>query len=143
MELLKDASPRAGISDIWHYIKQRREHNLVLWTLSCVPIAVVIIMFQMDAIKKNIPPPPTVTYFESWPADRSMEETMAAIKERQAKKDAFLEKKRQDYKSIGRALGIDVEAVEKEAIQKRAAEAKAAEEAKKSADSKANKGAAQ
>jgi hypothetical protein len=125
MGILKDASPRAGIADLYHYIRQKREHNLLLWFISALPICLVLITFQLDAMEKSLPPPPTVTYFESWPADRSLEETMAAIKKRQAEKDKFLEKKRQDYKSIGRALGMDVEAIEKEAEQERAAARKA------------------
>jgi hypothetical protein len=127
MGLIKDASPRAGILDLWDYIRQRREHNLLLWVTSCVPIVLVIIGFNYDNIKLTAPPPPTVTYFESWPADRSLDETVAAITKRQAEKDAFLEKKREGYKTLGRAMGMDVEQIEKEAAQNRAdADAQAA-----------------
>lgn len=115
---------------------------MLLWVTSCAPIALVIIGFNYDNVKLTVPPPATVTYFESWPANRSVDETMAAITKRQAEKDAFLEKKRQSYKALGRAMGMDVEQIEKEAAQIQDDSAKAADEAGKKADDDASAQAA-
>ncbi len=137
MGILKDASPRAGIMDLIDYIRQPRENNSLLWVLSCLPFVLFFIALQLDAQKQSIPPPPTVTYFESWPADRSIEESMAAITKRQIEKDAFEEKKRQGYVKLGRAFGMDVDAIEREAAQIRADAKKAADDAGKKADADA------
>ena len=141
MSFLKDVSPSGAVYDLAAYLRQKREHNWLFILAACAPPAIMIYMFQNDINIKSVPPPPTVTYFESWPADRSREESLQAIKERQAKKDAFLEKKRQGYKALGRAMGMDVEQVEREAEKirsdARAAAAKAEAEAKaKAADNK-------
>jgi hypothetical protein len=137
MGFLKDASPRTGVMDLIEYVRQKREHNVLLWTISCLPIVLTLTALQLHAIKQSIPPPPTVTYFESWPENRTLEETMASITERQAEKDAFLEKKRQGYVALGRAMGMDVEEIEREAAQNRAETAKAADEAGKKTDADA------
>ena len=81
------------------------------------------------------PPPPTVTYFESWPADRSLAETKAAIAERQKLKDALMEKQRQSYKALGRAVGMDVEKIEREAnaLRRQAAQTEATKKAQENA----------
>ena len=137
MGFLKDASPRTGVMDLLEYVRQKREHNALLWALSCLPIILVITALQLDAIKQSIPPPPTVTYFESWPANRSLEESMASNTKRQAEKDAFLEKKRQGYVTLGRAMGMDVEEIEREAAKSRAEAAKASDNAGNKADADA------
>ncbi len=137
MGFLKDASPRTGVMDLIEYVREKREHNALLWTLSCLPIVLIITALQFDAMKQSIPPPPTVTYFESWPANRSLEESIASNTKRQAEKDVLLEKKRQGYVTLGRAMGMDVEAIEREAAKSRAEAAKVAGDAGKKADADA------
>jgi hypothetical protein len=82
--------------------------------------------FYLDSLDKAKPPPPTVTYFESWPATRTIEESKAAIAERQKRKDELLAREREAYKAFGRAVGMDVEKIEREATLEQAAK-KAAE----------------
>lgn len=134
MGILKDASPRTGIVDLYDYIRQRRDYNGFLWVASFAPPALLCTMVYFDGVDFAQPMPPTVTYFESWPANRSIEESMAAITKRQAEKDAFLEKQRQGYKSLGRAMGMDVEQIEKEAAQIKLDANKAAKQAGEKAD---------
>lgn len=138
MSFLKDASPTGAAYDLIAYLRQKRDHNILFWIAATLPPIIMIYMFQTDASRKSTPPPPTVTYFESWPASRSREESIQSISERQAKKDAFLEKKRQGYEKLGRMMGMDVEEIKREADRVRAEARDAADKAGKAASKSAN-----
>ncbi|MBP6380758.1 MAG: hypothetical protein KA312_10145 [Sphingorhabdus sp.] len=128
MSFFKDASVKGGIADLFGYMREQRGGRLLILLLACVPTATIIAMFYFDAMDKATPPPPTVTYFESWPADRSVEESLAAIREYQKKKDAMRAREREAYKALGSAVGMDVEKLDAEA-QKDDAERRAKAEA--------------
>ena len=78
--------------------------------------------------------PPTITYINSWPADRTGAETAAFIAENQRKKelreaeDAAAAKEAQKmWMAVGRASGIDVDEIKQQAdADAAAAKAKAA-----------------
>lgn len=88
---------------------------------ACVPTAIIIYTFYLDSFEKSKPLPPSVTYFESWPATRSLEESKAAIAERQKLKDEMMRREREAYKAFGRAVGMDVDRIEAEAKAEQAA----------------------
>ena len=90
--------------------------------------AVALALPPVAVLLEMAPPSPTVTYFESWPADRSVEESLAAIREYQKKKDAMRAREREAYKALGSAVGMDVETLDAEA-QKDEAERRAKAEA--------------
>ena len=85
-----------------------------------MPTAIIIYTFYIDTLEKAKPPPPTVTYFESWPATRTIEESKAAIAEYQKRKDEMRAREKEAYKAFGRAVGMDVEEIEREAQLERA-----------------------
>ena len=128
MSFFKDASVEGGMADLFGYMREQRGGRLLILLLACVPTATIITMFYFDAKDKATPPSPTVTYFESWPADRSVEESLAAIREYQKKKDAMRAREREAYKALGSAVGMDVETLDAEA-QKDEAERRAKAEA--------------
>jgi hypothetical protein len=135
MSFFKDVSFRAAGSDLIGFLRNGSQHNALLFIAACVPTAVIIGMFYLDSQNKGKPPPPTVTYFESWPADRTIEESKIWIAERQKRKDELLLREKEAYKAFGRAVGMDVERIDREAAAERAA--------KDAADAKAgNAGAA-
>ena len=77
-----------------------------------------------------------MTLITSWPADRSLAEIKASNIVNQARKDRLAaeqavrdEKVRNIYKTIGRASGMDVAAIERKAAEDRAAEEAAAKAA--------------
>jgi hypothetical protein len=121
MSFFKDVSLRSAGSDLIGFLRTPGRHNIWLFLAACVPTAIIIYTFYLDTLEKAKPPPPTVTYFESWPATRSIEESKAAIAERQKVKDRILEREREAYKAFGRAVGMDVERIEREAQAERAA----------------------
>jgi hypothetical protein len=120
MSFFKDVSLRSAGSDLIGFLRSG-QHNMWLFIAACVPTALIIWMFYVDSLDKAKPPPPTVTYFESWPASRSVEESKIWIVERQKKKDEFRQREKDAYKAFGRAVGMDVERIEREAAAERAA----------------------
>lgn len=117
MSFFQDASVKGGMADLFGYMREQRGGRLLLLLLACVPTATIIAMFYFDAMAKATPPPPTVTYFESWPADRSVEQSLAAVREHQKAKDAMRTREREAYKALGSAVGMDVEKLDAEAQQ--------------------------
>lgn len=128
MSFFKDVSLRSAGSDLIGFLRTSGGHSPWLFLAACVPTAIIMYTFYLDSLDKAKPPPPTVTYFESWPATRTIEESKAAIAERQKRKDELLAREREAYKAFGRAVGMDVEKIEREAKLEQAAK-KAAEAA--------------
>lgn len=121
MSFFKDVSLRSAGSDLIGFLRTPGRHSPWLFLAACVPTAIIMYTFYLDTLEKAKPPPPTVTYFESWPATRSIEESKAAIAERQKLKDKMIAREREAYKAFGRAVGMDVERIEREAKAERAA----------------------
>lgn len=128
MSFFQDASVKGGLSDLMGFLRQRGSVRPLVLLAACVPTAMIIAMFYFDSLDKAKPPPPEVTYFESWPADRSVEESLAAIRENQKEKDAMRQRERDAYKALGRVVGMDVDKLDEEAK---------AEEQKKRAETEA------
>lgn len=130
MSFFKDVSFRNAGSDLIGFLRTSGSHSPWLFLAACVPTALIIYTFYIDTLEKAKPPPPTVTYFESWPADRTIEESKVWIAERQKRKDEFRQREKDAYKAFGRAVGMDVDQIEREAQAeqdaKKAAEAGAA-----------------
>jgi hypothetical protein len=127
MSFFKDVSFRSAGSDLIGFLRTSGNHSPWVFLAACLPTAIIIYTFYLDTLEKAKPPPPTVTYFESWPATRTIEESKAAIAERQKLKDKMIAREKEAYKAFGRAVGMDVERIEREAAAERAAqEAKAA-----------------
>jgi hypothetical protein len=115
MSFFHDASVKGGLSDLVGYMRQRGSVRPLVLLAACVPTATIIAMFYFDMLDKSKPPPPQVTYFESWPADRSVDESLAAIRESQKLKEEMRQRERDAYKALGRAVGMDVETLDAEA----------------------------
>lgn len=121
MSFFKDVSLRNAGTDLIGFLRTSGNHSPWLFLAACVPTAIIIYTFYLDTLEKAKPPPPTVTYFESWPATRTIEESKAAIAERQKIKDAMRARERDAYKAFGRAVGMDVERIQREAEAEQAA----------------------
>lgn len=130
MSFFKDVSLRNAGTDLIGFLRTSGNHSPWLFLAACVPTAIIIYTFYLDTLEKAKPPPPTVTYFESWPATRTIEESKAAIAERQKIKDVMRARERDAYKAFGRAVGMDVERIQREAEAEQAA--RKAQEAAKS-----------
>jgi len=120
MSFFKDVSLRNAGTDLINFFRTTGTHSPWLFLAACVPTAIIIYTFYIDTLEKAKPPPPTVTYFESWPATRTIEESKAAIAEYQKRKDEMRAREKEAYKAFGRAVGKDVEKIEREAQLERA-----------------------
>ena len=120
MSFFKDVSLRNAGTDLINFFRTTGTHSPWLFLAACVPTAIIIYTFYIDTLEKAKPPPPTVTYFESWPATRTIEESKAAIAEYQKRKDEMRAREKEAYKAFGRAVGMDVEKIEREAQLERA-----------------------
>ena len=120
MSFFKDVSLRSAGTDLINFFRTTGTHSPWLFLAACVPTAIIIYTFYLDTLEKAKPPPPTVIYFESWPATRTIEESKAAIAEYQKRKDEMRAREKEAYKAFGRAVGMDVEEIEREAQLERA-----------------------
>ena len=124
----RQASPRGALSDFREVFRQAGSNR---WRFAALAAAMTFglfsVMWQEEA--RGLPHPPTVTYISSWSADRSDAEIIASNKANQQAQDRLRaeqarreEEVRKIYKTIGRASGMDVDAIEKKAMAERAAE---------------------
>jgi hypothetical protein len=120
MSFFKDVSLRNAGTDLINFFRTTGTHSPWLFLAACVPTAIIIYTFYLDTLEKAKPPPPTVIYFESWPATRTIEESKAAIAEYQKRKDEMRAREKEAYKAFGRAVGMDVEKIDREAQLERA-----------------------
>lgn len=131
-------NPVPGAMDLWTYLRQPQPYRLPILLVSFMPLALILWWATEETIL--VPPaPPEVTYITSFSPDRSDEEIAASNEANQQRKDErraqieeIEERKRQMYRDLGRATGVDVDAmearIEAERAAEEAAEAQAASE---------------
>ncbi|MEY3633594.1 MAG: hypothetical protein RLZZ61_4 [Pseudomonadota bacterium] len=135
MAFFKDVSFRNAGNDLVGFLRTSGRHSPWLFLAAWLPTAIIIYTFYLDSIEKGTPPPREIIYVESWPATRSLDETKAAIAERQKRKDEIRAREKEAYKAFGRAVGMDVDKIDREA--------QSAQEAKKAVAAPASAGAGQ
>ena len=121
-------NPRTGIADFWHEFRKPNPYRWPILLASALPIGLIMYWATDEAV--FIPPAaPDVTYITSFAPDRTDEEIVASNIANQERKDALAarraeieEQKRQMYRDLGRATGVDVDAMEAEIEAERAAE---------------------
>lgn len=126
MAFFKDVSFRNARTDLIGFLRNTGKHSPWLFLAACMPTAIIIYTFYIDALVKATPPPREIIYVESWPGTRTLVETKAAIAERQQRKDQMRVREKEAYKAFGRAVGMDVDKIDREAQLEQAAK-KAAE----------------
>ena len=134
----RDVSPGGAIGDLITVFRQAGPNRWRIAALAALPPLGIFGVFANEEGRGN-PPPPKVTYITSWRADRSEAEIIASnlanqkLQERLAAEQAKREEEvRGIYKTIGRASGMDVDAIERQAAAERAADqARAAAEAER------------
>jgi hypothetical protein len=66
--------PRVIVSDIASFFTRRERHSWIALFFAILIPTVVIGVFAIDSETDILPTQPTITYVESWPADRTDEE---------------------------------------------------------------------
>ena len=127
-------NPVAAISDIKEVVRQAGDNK---WRIGLAAAATTLFLFwSLTHESWRVPQEkPKIIYINSWYADRSEEQTRANIEKNQKLKDALKadQDKRDEavkniYRQIGKASGMDTDAIERKAQADAAAE-RAREEA--------------
>lgn len=129
MRALHRLNPGPGLSDFWSEFRKPQPYRWPILAVSALPFAAI---FYWAAGEEVYLPPerPSVTYITSFAPNRSEAEIIASNEANQAKKDElraqqeeFEQKKREMYRALGRATGLDVDAMERQIEAERAQEA--------------------
>lgn len=126
-------NPAGGIADFWNEIRRPNPYRWPILFVSILPAAFMI-WWGVNSTVYGEPERPTIEYITTLDPARSEAEIIAEnlaneeIKRLRAAEEARVaEEKRELYKALGRASGMDVEAIERKAEAERAAEEAAAE----------------
>lgn len=96
-----------AIGDFWNYLKEDRPHK---WTSMALAVTITgVVLYQIYASLIQPPPPRTIVYVESWPADRTQQQVEADWKDRAVQANKDNAQRRAAYRSVADALGIDYE----------------------------------
>lgn len=123
MGILSRLNPKEGITDFWSEFRRPNPHR---WPILAVSMMITTGLFawitQDEAIGDPIPY--EVDYITTFSADRTDEEIIAGNIANQQRKDELErilaereERKKELYRALGRAAGMDVEKIEREAAE--------------------------
>ena len=133
MSILRRFNPGPGAADLWEYIKQPQEYRGLIVAASCIPVALILLWAGSESVIKPLERP-SVTYITTLDEGRTDEEILASNienqrvqDERRAQIEELEERKREMYRALGAASGMDVEAMEERAAIDRAREEAARE----------------
>ena len=128
MRLPARFNPASGLADFWNQIRRPQPHRWLFLTLSILPVTGML-YWAKDSTVYGEPERPKITYISTLDPARSDAAIIAEnranqeIKELRAAEEARIAQAKRDmYKSLGAAAGMDVEAIERKAEAERAAE---------------------
>ena len=133
-------SPRGGLEDFLAYWRQPTPYRWQILGASVALTFTLMVLFVPES-ERIEPRSPDVTYISTFAPDRTDEEIIASNvanqqwqDELRAQRAAFEERKKELYRRLGRATGVDVDAmerrIEREERELAAREAAAAEQAR-------------
>lgn len=121
-------NPGPGLADFWSEFKRPTPYRWPILGLSLLPIGALLYYFMQD-VTYAPPARPNVSYITSYAPDRSDTEIAASNEANQRRKDELAaqreeieERKREMYRELGRASGMDVDAMERRIAEEQAAE---------------------
>ena len=141
MRVMHRFNPGPGMADFWEQFRKPQPYRGLIIAISALPIALVLYWATEETV--YVPPrPPEVTYITTFAEGRTDEEIMASNEANQARNDEIRaqieeleEQKRDMYRALGRATGIDVDAMEAQIEEDRAREEAARAAARSSTSS--------
>ncbi len=131
MKFWRMISPRRAVTD---FVEEWRRPQPYRWQIFGVSVAATFALMMLLIPKSERAPPekPDITYITTWQDGRSEAEIVASnianqkrkeeLQAEQAKRDAI---RKEFYRELGRATGLDVDKMEREAKQDEAARAAA------------------
>lgn len=140
-------NPGPGLADFWNEIRRPQPYRWPILALSVLPVA-GILAWALDQRYYAEPERPRIQYITTLEDGRSDAEIAAEIRANQELKDLraaeearIAARKREMYKALGAAAGMDVERMEREAEAERAAAAAAEARAREERAARASESA--
>lgn len=127
----RDVSPTGALSDFIGVWRSAGRHR---WRFALAALVASGSVLSLIIREEHRAPPrmPTITYINSWRADRTDAEIKASnlqfqkIKEQRLREQAEAEEEtKKIYRMLGKISGMDVDKIERDAAAERAAEVKA------------------
>lgn len=117
-----------GLGDFWNEIRRPQPYRWPILLASCAFPAFFLYFFAQERV--YVPPEaPDIVYITTFAADRTDEEIVASNIENQERKEArerlenaLIERRREMYRALGQATGIDTDKMEAEIADERARE---------------------
>lgn len=123
-------NPVPGFADLWNELRRPTPYRWPILALSVLPVA-LILYWATAQVEYKAPERPSIDYITTLDPDRSDAEIAASNRANQEVKDLraaeeerIAREKREMYKALGAATGIDVDEMERKAEASRAAEEK-------------------
>ncbi|WP_370177727.1 hypothetical protein [Alteriqipengyuania sp.] len=123
-----------GFGDLWTELKRPQPYRWPILAASFALTGLVLYPFTQERVYPP-PPKPDIVYITSFAPDRSDAEIVASNIENQERKEARqrleearIEKRREMYRALGQATGIDTDKMEAEIAEERAREEAAQQE---------------
>jgi hypothetical protein len=139
MSMLTRFNPAGGVADFWNEFRKPTPYRGPILLVSfAIPLTAVYLIAQ----ERHLIPPerPTIDYITSFEPGRTDEEIIASNianqkrKEAEAARIAALEEEAKEaYRALGRATGVDVDAMERKIAEEKAREEAAIEARRKAA----------
>lgn len=131
MRIISRLNPVGGIQDFWSEFRRPNPYRWPILGLSLLMTGTLLYGFVVQ--KDYLPPAkPKVTYISTFDPNRTEAEIIASNIANQKRKDElarqiakFEEEKREAYRALGRASGMDVDKIEADAATERQREAAA------------------
>lgn len=119
-------NPAPGVKDFWNEIRKPNPFRWPILAVSMLPFAAIMYWLSSETVYKN-PERPSITYITTFDPDRTDEEITQSnianqeVKElREEAEEDLAQRKRDLYKALGAAAGMDVEEIEARADAERA-----------------------
>ncbi|WP_284124425.1 hypothetical protein [Parerythrobacter aestuarii] len=141
MRMLTRFNPTSGIQDFWNEFRRPQPYRIPILLVSAAFPIVLIFAFVGVRSEKAALERPEVFYITTFEPGRTDEEIMASnlenqkLKEELAARRAEIEERKKDaYRALGRATGLDVDAMERQIEEDRAREEAAQQQAQQAGD---------
>ncbi len=139
--MLTRFNPTSGIQDFWNEFRRPQPYRIPILLVSAAFPIVLIFAFVGVRSEKAALERPEVFYITTFEPGRTDEEIMASnlenqkLKEELAARRAEIEERKKDaYRALGRATGLDVDAMERQIEEDRAREEAAQQQAQQAGD---------
>lgn len=99
-------SPKAAIRDLLAVVRRRSREQAIAAGLSILFTVVLVVVFFLDS-SVNTAPPVTVTYYDSWSANRTDAEIKADQVKDQKANEERAKARQEQFKEVANKLGIE------------------------------------